>query len=146
MAVDHFGKIGRWALWFSPVVIVPALLALRPWVENDLIAAAVGIFGTGYIIFFAERVNRRLDEVQIAGQRFAQTKGMTIGMFAAVLVMVFPPSMNALVDLANTVGEGSPDKVVKIGIVFGYVLLVLLQGLGMVAVSIWWERRLARSA
>ena len=114
--------------------------------ENDLIAAAFGIFVTGYSIFVAERVNRRLDEVQIAGQRFAVTKGMTIGIFAAALVMVFPPSMNALINMANTVGEGSPDKAVKIGIVFGYVLLVLLQALGMVAVSIWWERRLGRSA
>ncbi len=145
MAVDHFGTIGRWALW-SPVVIVPALLALMPWVENDVIAGTLGIFVTGYSIFFAERFNRRLDEVQIAGQRFAQTKGMTIGIFAAVLVIALPPTMNALVDLANTVSEGSPDKAVKIGIVFGYVLLALLQTLGMVAASIWWERRLGRSA
>jgi|SRR5688572_14335012 len=94
MATRHLGEIGRWALW-SPVVIVPALLALMPWVENDLIAAAFGIFVMGYSIFFAERVNRRLDEVQIAGQRFAQTKGMTIGIFVAALVMIFPPSMNS---------------------------------------------------
>ena len=88
MAVDRFGRIGRWALWFSPVVIVPGLLALRPWVENDLIAVAIAIFATGYSIFVAERVNRRLDEVQIAGQRIAQTRGMTIGIFAAPLVMI----------------------------------------------------------
>ena len=56
MAVDRFGRIGRWALWFSPVVIVPGLLALRPWVENDLIAVAIAIFATGYSIFVAERV------------------------------------------------------------------------------------------
>jgi hypothetical protein len=149
MAVDHFGKIGRWALW-SPLVIVPALLALLPWVENDWIAAVFGIYVMGYSAFLAARVNRRLDEVQIAGQRFATTKAMTIGTFAAALVMLFPPSMNALVDLANTLANtldaGSPDKAVKIGIVFGYLLLVLSQGLGMVAVSVWWERRLGRSA
>jgi hypothetical protein len=30
MATRHPGKIGLWALWFSPLVIVPALLALLP--------------------------------------------------------------------------------------------------------------------
>ena len=71
---------------------------------------------------------------------------MTIGIFAAAVLMAFPPSMSALVDLANTVGEESPDKAVKVGIVFGYMLLALLQGLGLLVVSIWWERRLGRSA
>jgi HAMP domain-containing protein len=117
----------------------------RPRQQNDaisdVIGAACAIFVMGYSVFLAARVNRRLDEVQIAGQRFAQTKGMTIGIFAAVLVMIFPPSMNALVDLANTIAAGSPDKAVKYGIVVGYTLLMLLQGVGLVAVSIWWERR-----
>ena len=149
MAVDHFGSIDRWALW-SPVVIVPALLALMPWVENDYIGFAVALFITGYSIFVGERVNRRLDEVQIAGQRFAQTKGFVIGVFAAVAVMACPPSMNALVDLANTVAdilhEGSRDKAVRTGIVFGYLLLLVMQGLGMLACGIWWNRRIGRSA
>jgi hypothetical protein len=121
-----------------------------PWVENDWIAVALATFVTGYSIFVAERVNRRYDEVQIAGQRFATTKGMTFGMFAALLVMAFPPSMNALVDLANTLAntlhEGSRDKAVHIGIGFGYMLLVLSQFLGMFVGGILWERRLGRSA
>ncbi len=148
MAADRFGKLDRWALW-SPVVIVPALLAVMPWVENDVIAFALFIFVTGYSIFVAERVNRRMDEVQIAGQRFAATKGMAFGAFAALGVMAFPPSMNALVDLANTLAntlhEGSREKAVHIGIGFGYMLLALMQFLGMFAGSIWWERRLGRS-
>jgi HAMP domain-containing protein len=148
MATRHLGQIGRWALLVSPIVIVPvAFIALEPWLDrqngaiSDVTAAACAIFVMGYSVFLAARVNRRLDEVQIAGQRFAQTKGMTIGIFAAVLVMIFPPSMNALVDLANTIAAGSPDKAVKYGIVLGYTLLMLLQGVGLVAVSIWWERR-----
>ena len=145
MATRHLGEIGRWALW-SPVVIVPALLALLPWVENDWIAAVFGIYVMGYSAFLAARANRRLDEVQIAGQRFATTKAMTIGMFAAVLVMSFPPSVNALVDLANTLAntfhEGSPDKAVKVGIVIGFMLVVLLQVVGLFAVSLWWGRRI----
>jgi hypothetical protein len=146
MATRRPGKIGLWAVWFSPLVILPALLALMPWAENDWIAAVFAIYVMGYSAFVAARVNRRLDEVQIAGQRFATTHAMTIGTFAAVLVMIFPPAMNALVELANTLAStldaGSPDKAVKVGIVFGYTLLLLLQGAGVFAVSIWWERRI----
>lgn len=97
----------------------------------------------GYSVFLAARFNRCLDEVQIAGQRFAQTKGMAIGTIVAVLVMIFPPSMNAPVDLANTVGAGSPAKR---GIVMGFMLVVFLQAVGMAAASIWWERRLGGRA
>jgi hypothetical protein len=153
MVTRHLGEIGRWALWFSPIVIVPvAFFASVPWLkqQNDAIsmgiAAACAIFVMGYSVFLAARFNRRLDEVQIAGQRFAQTKGMTIGTFAVVLVMIFPPSMNALVDLANTVGAGSPDKAVKLGIAIGFMLVVFLQAVGMAAVSIWWERCLGERA
>jgi hypothetical protein len=73
---------------------------------------------------------------------------MTIGMIAAALVMIFPPSMNVLADLANIVadGHGSPDKAAKYGIIIGYMLLILSQGVALVAVSIWWERRLGREA
>jgi hypothetical protein len=142
MATRHLGGIGRWALW-SPVVILPALLALLPWVENDWIATVFAIYVMGYSAFVAARANRRLDEVQIAGQRFATTKAMTIGTFAAALVMAFPPSMNALVDLANTLANtfdnaGSP---VRVGIGIGFMLLALLQLVGLFAVSIWWELR-----
>jgi hypothetical protein len=124
MAMNHLGKVGWWALWLSPMVIVPlALFASKPWLkqQNDGvelgIGAAASIFVMGYAVFLAARVNGRLDEVEIAGQRFAQTKGMTIGSFAAVLVMILPLSMNALVDL---------------------------QTLAMAAVSIWWARRIYR--
>jgi hypothetical protein len=155
MATRHLGEIGRWALWISPIVVVPvAFFASEPWLDqqndalSEVIGAACGILVMGYSVFLAARVNRRLDEVQIAGQRFAHTKGMTIGMIAAVLLMLFPPSMNALADLANTVavGAGSPDKAVKFGIILGYTLLLVLQGVGLVVVSIWWERRLGREA
>ena len=96
MATRHLGEIGRWALWFSPIVIAPvAFFALGRPGENDVFAIAWAIYVMGYSVFLAARVNRRFDEVQVAGQRFAQTKGMTIGTIAAVLVMIFPPSMNS---------------------------------------------------
>lgn len=90
MAMKHFGKAGRCALWFSPIVIVPvAVFASIPWLkqQNDAvalgIAAAASIFVMGYSFFLTARVNSRLDEVEIAGQRFANTKGMTIGTVAS---------------------------------------------------------------
>jgi hypothetical protein len=150
MATKHLRRIGLGALWFAPVVIIPvAFFVSLPWLnqQNDAIElgviAAFAILLMGYSLFLAERINRRLDEVQITGQRFATTKGMTIGTGVAGLVMVL--SMDALVDLANTIGPSlgsSPDKAVKLGIVFGYMLVVIFQLLGTIAVAIWWERRI----
>ncbi|TGG95024.1 hypothetical protein E4656_00940 [Natronospirillum operosum] len=98
MAINHVGRAGRLMLWISPVFIVPGVIvALLPWLEqqNDAIVqgvtTATAIFVLGYSLFIASRVNRRLDEVEVAGQRVASTIGMTIGMVAAVLVMLFPP-------------------------------------------------------
>lgn len=150
MTTNALAKIFWYALWIAPIVIVPvAFFASLPWLKQQHdaislgISAAAAIFVMGYALFLAARVNRRLDEVEIAGQRFAQTKGMTIGMVAAVLVMMFPPAMNALVNLANTIGAGSPDKAIKLGIVIGFILVISLQTLSIVAVAIWWGRRLA---
>ena len=149
MPMNNFGKTPRSALWFAPLVILPIVFfASVPWLrrQDDAIslgiAAAFAIFVMGYSHFLAARVNRGLDEVEIAGQRFAQTQGMMIGPFAAVLVMIFPPAMNALVELAHTIAAGSPDKAVKLGITMGFMLVVLLQTVVMVAVSIWWGRRI----
>src|SRR5690606_6146072 len=145
MATEHLGKVGRWALLLLPIVLVPvAIFASVPWLrqQSDAVAlgisAAAAIFVMGYSVLVAERMNRGLDEVQLAGQRFAHTKGMTIVSIGAVLVMLFPPLMNALVSLANTIGAGSPDKAVKLGITIGFMLVVILQTLGMAAVSVWW--------
>lgn len=146
-------KFVRGALWAAPLVIPPVVFfASIPWLKQQDaaialgIAAATAIFVMGYSAFLAARVNRRLDEVEVAGQRFATTQGWTIGIFAAGLVMIFPPALNALADLANTFGAGSPDVAVRVAIVIGFVMVVILQTLGMVAASIWWGRRLGRRA
>jgi hypothetical protein len=154
MTTNVLAKIVRRALWIAPVVIIPVvLLASLPWLKQHNVAivpwisAAAAIFVMGYSIFLAARVTRRLDEVQIAGQRFAHTNGMTVGSFAAVLVMIFPPAMNALVDLANTIGAGAPHKApVILGIFIGFALVVIFQALGMVVIYVWWERRLGGPA
>lgn len=149
MTTNIPAKIARCTLWFAPIIIVPAaLLASLPWLkeqDNAIslgISAAVTIFVMSYAIFLSTRVNRRLDEVEIAGQRFAQTKGMTIGWIAAGLVMIVPPAMNGLVELATTIGDGSPDRSVRVGFVIGVMLVILLQTLAMAAGSVWWGRQL----
>ena len=151
MTMNGPAKIARRALWVAPVIIVPvAFFASMPWLRQQddpiilWITAAAAIFVMGYSLVLAARVNRRLDEVEIAGQRFAQSQGWTIGMVAAVLVMVFPPAMDTLADLANTVAEGSPDRAVRLGIVIGFMMVVILQTLGIVAANIWFWRRLGR--
>lgn len=134
-------EIGLWVLKLSPIVIVPiALFALEPWISEE-ITIGFPIVLMGYCLALAASVNRRLDEVQITGQRIAQTKGMTIGTVAALLVIIFPPSIDALIDLAETIAAGSADKAIRIGVVIGFMLVVVLQTLAMFAVSIWWERR-----
>ncbi len=145
-------KIARCALLAAPLVIAPAtFLALIPWLKQQpgaialWAAAATAIFVMGYAIFLSARVSRRLDEVEIAGKRFATAQGWVIGIFAAGLVMVFPPAINALADLAIGIGAGSPEKAVRVAIVIGFVMVTILQTLGIFAASAWWGRRLGRA-
>ena len=152
MADLDSGTIVRGVLWAAPAILVPALfLASLPWLDDQPealslgLAAAAAIFVMGYGIFLSARINRRMDEVEVAGLRYAQTKGMTIGMVAAVLVMMLPPAMNALADVANRIGSGSSDEAAKLGITIGFVMVVILQTLGQAGVSIWWRRRIART-
>jgi hypothetical protein len=152
MTLSQIPKLVRIALWLSPAaLVVVAFFAAMPWLKTlddvivTLISAAAAIFVMGYAVFLAARVNRRLDEVEIAGQRFATTQGWMIGCVAAVVVMLFPPALNALADLANAIAMGSPDKAVRLGIVIGFMMVVILQTLGVVAVSFWWGRRIGRA-
>src|SRR5690606_1239102 len=109
---------------------ISAYLALAPWLDEqtDVVETTVRVtFALAlltYCIFLAASVNRRLDEVQIAGQRIAQTRGMTLGVLIAVLLLTFPPSMNALVSLAESIASGSPEKAVRVAIVLGFMLVV----------------------
>lgn len=141
-------EIALWVLRLSPLVIVPAAFwALAPWLDDQtdavetIVAVTFALALMTYCIFLAASVNRRLDEVQIAGQRIAQTRGMTLGVLIAALLLTFPPSMNALVSLAETIASDRPEKAIRVAVVVGFMLVVLLQTLAMFAVSIWWERR-----
>ncbi len=153
MTTLNIRKIGSCAIWLSPVIIVPVtFLAATPWLEQQpdaltlSLAAAAALFVMAYSLFLSARVNRQLDEVQVAGQRFSSTWGMTVGSVAAVIVMMIPPLMNALADAALRLGTESPEESVKLGITFGFMLVVVLQLIGTGAVSLWWTRRLGKSS
>jgi len=146
-------KLARCALWISPVIIVPvAFFAATPWLAEQpdaltlSVDAAAALFVMAYSLFLSARVNRRLDEVQVAGQRFSSTWGMTIGSVAAVVVMMIPPLMNALADAALRLGTESPEEAVKLGITIGFMLVVVLQLIGTGAISFWWTQRLGKSS
>jgi hypothetical protein len=107
-------KASHSLLWFAPpIVVVAAFLASLPWLA-DLdetvtlsITAATSIFVVVWGRLVATRMERALDEVQLAGQRFAQAKGAAGGT-----------------------------------LVFGMVLLIVMQALGTVVANAIWNRRI----
>src|SRR3546814_12615091 len=85
----------------------------------------------GYALFISHRLQRDLDEVQIASAGFASSRGWVWGAMATVLLLAMPPVTDGLVDLANTLSTGSPDMTahgaVRLALFFGLILCVLLQ-------------------
>jgi cobalamin synthase len=147
---NPLGKIGRAALWLTPIVIVAAFIALW-WVKQQSPAAAsvlapvVGISLMVYVTLMSSRQQRRLDEVQIASQGFANTHGFVGGATVTVLLLMLPPVTNWLIDLVNTQSTGSPDTLdrvtVRLAFIYGVCLVVAMQTLcGLVAAAIWWRR------
>jgi hypothetical protein len=150
------GKFGRLALWLSPVVfVVITLLIALPWVrqQNPALARLVGevgvIFVACYGIFIVLRQQRRMDEVHLASQGFANSYGWLWGGVATTLLLMVPPVMNRLVDLVNAMakarGGGSPDMsnhlAVQLAFFYGISLVMVIQGLGVcVASVVWWRR------
>ena len=153
MTTNPLGKIGRYALWFSPVVIVVVgFFAAIPWLkqQNDTfvltLTAAVSIFVMGYALFISHRLQRHLDEVQIASQGFASSRGWVWGAMATILLLMLPPVTNWLIDLANTLSTGSPDMpdrgAVQLALYFGLILVVLIQLAAVILASAIWQRRM----
>ena len=105
------GQFGRLALWFLPFAIaVAGCVVAMPWVKqhNPVLATILGtvgaIFVMGYSLFMASMVlrwQRRLDEVQIASQGFANSYGWVWGGVAAGLLLMVPP----VAELAGRPGE-----------------------------------------
>ena len=147
------GKFGRRALWISPgIIVIGGFIAALHWLKPQnatfvmVLSAAVSIFVIGYCSFLARRVQRRLDEVQIAHQEFANSRGWAWGLGATSLLLMLPPVTNRLIDLANMLSTGSPDRSnrtsVQVALAFGFMLVGLIQTVCIIAAAAIWERRM----
>ena len=147
MALKHLEKI---AMWLLPIVGVAAVVALS-WLKQQnpaaagVVAPVLVIFLMAYGVFLTYRQQRRLDEVQIASQRFAHTHGGLVATLVTVLLLTLPPVTNWLIDLANLSSTGSPDVfdrgAVRKAFIYGASLMVVMQTLGgLVAAALWWRR------
>jgi hypothetical protein len=156
MAEGTVEKLGRLALWFSPVVIVVAgfLGALR-WMKPSPMAAGatsavVAIVVLAYVGFLGNRESRRWDEVQKASYGFAIVHGWGWGYAATFLLLMVPPVMNWLIERVNAVvnvqGVRPPaianHIAVQLAFFGGITLLMVMQTLAFVVASFVWQRRM----
>ena len=146
-------KTSHSPFWFAPpIVVMAAFFASLPWLaELDdnvtlSIASAASVFVVVWGRFVATRMERDLDEVQLAGQRFAQAKGAAGGTFVTVLLLLPTPVADWVTDnlILMTTGSGAtPERdTVYVGMVFGMVLLIVMQALGTVVANAIWNRRI----
>ena len=156
MAEKDVKKLGRLALWFSPIAIVAVGFFVvliwtkpRPVIAEVMTAVAV-IFVLGYSHFLGKRESRRWDEVQRAGWGFALAHAGW-GYFATMALFTVPPVMNWLIELVNVVvqrathGRVTPDVAnhvaVQLALWFGITLVMVMQALAhVVATVVWWRR------
>src|SRR3546814_13205242 len=84
----------------------------------------------GYALFISPRLQRHLDEVQIASAGFASSRGWVWGGMATVLLLAMPPVTKGTIDLANKLSTGSPDMSdhgsVRLASFFCPILVVLM--------------------
>jgi hypothetical protein len=144
-------------LWFAPpIIVMAAFFASLPWLADIdetvtlSITAAASVFVVVWARFVARRMERALDEVQLAGQRFAQAKGAAAGTFVTVLLLLPTPVVDWVTDnlILMTTGSGeTPERdTVYVGMVFGMVLLMVMQTLGTVVANAIWNRRIGGNA
>jgi hypothetical protein len=160
MTKSVVGKFDRPALWFSPVVIVVVgFFAVLRWLKPqnpvvvEVFSAVLAILVMGYSLFLGNRLQRGLDEVQVASQGFAIAKGWVWGGMATALLLTVPPVMNSLVDLVNAVvnvlGSASPDMInqnaVRLAFFCGFALVMLMQTLCVAVAAVVWWRRMGRT-
>jgi hypothetical protein len=152
------GKFGLLALGLLPLVVVAAgFRVAMPWMQLDPARAAMlgtvaMIFVMGYGFFMATRVlrwQRRLDEVHIASQAFANSYGWVYGGLATTLLLMVPPVMSWVVSLAYSTAnvprislpDMAADRAVRMAFFYGISLTLLVQGLVVsLASMIWWRR------
>jgi hypothetical protein len=155
MTTRSLRKIGRQALLIAPIVIaLVSFFAVLHWLKPRnatfvlVLSAVFAIFVMGYSNFIARRVQRTLDEVQIASQGFASFRAYVWGAGTTVLLLMLPPVTNCLIDLADVMTSGVPDMATRhraavlLGLNFGLMLVVLMQFLFMIVASAIWQRRM----
>ncbi|TYT24936.1 hypothetical protein FZO89_00815 [Luteimonas viscosa] len=153
MTTHSSGRIGRYALWFSPVVIAAGgFFAAIPWLKQQddafvlALTAAVSLFVMGYSLFISHRLQQQLDEVEIASAGFATSRGWVWGAMATVALLLLPPVTNWLIDMTNLLSTGTPDAAdrgaVHLALFFGVILVVLMQLASVILASAIWQRRM----
>lgn len=153
MKTEVLRKVGRYALWLSPVVILVGVrVVTKPWLEqqNDTVILALNALMSmlvmGYCVVVGGRMQGRLDEVEIANQGFAVRHGWTWGLLAAGALLTLPPVRNWLIDLANTLSTGSPNMsdrdAMLLALFFSFLLVVLTQLVAVIVASAVWQRRM----
>lgn len=150
-------KTSHSLLWYAPaIVVIAAFFASLPWLAGMdetvtlSITAAASIFVLVWGHFVATRMERALDEVQLAGQRFAQAKGAAGGTFVTILLLLPTPLVDWVTDnlilISTPLGETPERDTVHVGMVFGMVLLLAMQTLGTVVANAIWNRRISGNA
>jgi hypothetical protein len=145
--------VGRLVLWCLPVVVVVgSFFAAIPWLSQQddtfvlTLTAALSIVVMGYALIVSRKLNQHLDEVQIAGQGFASSRGWGWGALATCLLLQLSPVADRLIDLANVLRTGSPETsdrgAVRVALVFGLMLVLLMQLLAVNVASLIWQRRM----
>jgi hypothetical protein len=140
-------------LWFAPpIVVMAAFFASLPWLADIdetvtlSITAAASIFVVVWGRVVATRIERALDEVQLAGQRFAQAKGAAGGTLVTVLLLLPTPVVDWAADNLILMTTGLGRDTVYVGMVFGMVLLIVMQTLGTLVANAIWNRRISGDA
>ena len=140
-------------LWFAPVLIVmAAFFASLPWLADldETVSLSIAGVASAFVViwahFLATRMERALDEVQLAGQRFAQAKGAAFGSVITLVLLLPTPLvewvMDGLIRMTTGPAETPERDTVHVGMVFGMVLLILMQALGTVVANVIWNRRI----
>lgn len=124
------------AIWGVKQLYPPAVRVVAP---------LLAILLMGCSLMLARRVQVTLDEVQIASQAAASYKGTGIGAMVALALLMLPPVTNGLTDLAYMLANATPDAedraAVRKALVFGAVIVVLIQTMITATASvIWWRR------
>lgn len=142
-------------LWWylPPVVVVGVFFGSLPWLKEaddglvSLAATAASLSVIVWAILLSLRVERSLDEVQRASQRFAVRYGMTAGTMAFALLLMVAPFKDFATAFVIAYGKPGPGmtvdrSVVVFAMMLGFIGVTLLQLVGtLVMTAIWWRAK-----